>query len=137
MEKYIKLNADTAGFFTSLLCAIHCSAVPLLISLGLIGSSSWLHNHLFDWVIIGIGIVIASYSLVGDYFRKHRKSAPLIMASIGFIFLLIGMTEHHGWMLAFSVLGGLLVASSHLINFNLSGSCRFDSNAFLPFERQK
>ena len=123
IDKYFKINADSAGFFTSLLCALHCSAVPVLISFGLIGSGSWLHNHTFDWVIIALGIVIASYSLVGDYFRKHRNIIPIAIAASGFIFLFIGMVEHHGWMLIFSVLGGLMVAYSHLLNFRFGGIC--------------
>ena len=86
----LPINADTAGFFTSMLCAIHCSAVPVLISLGLLGSGTWLHNHMIDWVVIGFGIIIASYSLLGDFVRKHRNLLPLGMALTGFLFLLIG-----------------------------------------------
>lgn len=119
MKSIFNINADTAGFFTSMLCAIHCSAVPVLISLGLLGSSTWLHNHMIDWVVIGFGIIIASYSLLGDFIRKHRNILPLGMALTGFLFLLIGMVEHHGWMLLFSVAGGLMVASAHLINHRM------------------
>jgi hypothetical protein len=134
MDKYFKINADTAGFFTSILCALHCSAIPVLISLGLIGTGSWLHNHLFDWIIIAIGVVIASYSLVGDFIKKHRKMTPLMMAAIGFTFLLIGMIEHHGWMLVFSVAGGLLVAASHMVNFSYSGSCYVSDNQMVTIK---
>ncbi len=103
-----------------------------MISLGLVGSSSWLHNHMFDWVVIGIGVVIASYSLLGDYLKLHKNLLPLTMAAIGFGFLMIGMIEHHGWMLVFSVLGGLLVASSHLVNHRLIG-IRTSKLNFVPF----
>ena len=123
MKSIFNINADLAGLFTSLLCAVHCSAIPIFISLGLIGSGSWLHNHLFDWVIIGIGVVIAIYSLVGDYLRFHRNLAPLFIASLGFVFLFVGMVEHHGWILIFSVVGGLLVASAHYLNHKLGRTC--------------
>ncbi len=119
MKSIFKVNPDTAGFFTSMLCAIHCSAVPVLISMGLLSSSTWLHNHMIDWVVIGTGILIASYSLIGDFFRKHRNYLPLIFASFGFMFLLLGMIDHHGWMLVFSVIGGLMVASAHMLNHRL------------------
>lgn len=127
MNKFFNINPDAAGFFTSLLCAIHCSAIPVLISLGLVGSSSWVHNHIFDWIVIGIGILIASYSLLGDYLKSHKNLLPLGMAGLGFAFLLIGMIEHHGWMLVFSVVGGLLVASSHFVNFKLGKSCTINN----------
>lgn len=119
MKSIFKVNPDTAGFFTSMLCAIHCSAVPVLISMGLLSSSTWLHNHMIDWVVIGTGILIASYSLIGDFIRKHRNYLPLIFASFGFMFLLLGMIDHHGWMLVFSVTGGLMVASAHMLNHRL------------------
>lgn len=123
MKSIFSINADTAGFFTSMLCAIHCSAVPVLVSLGLLGSGTWLHNHMIDWVVIGFGVIIASYSLLGDFIRKHRNILPLGMAFTGFLFLLIGMVEHHGWMLLFSVSGGLMVASAHLINHRIGRFC--------------
>lgn len=120
MRSFLNIHPDKAGFLTSMLCAIHCSAVPLLISFGLLNSSTWLHNHFIDWVVIGMGIIIAFYSLVGDYLKKHRQILPISLASIGFCFLLIGMIEHDGWMLVFSVAGGLLVASSHMLNHRIS-----------------
>lgn len=119
MKSFFQINADSAGFFTSMLCAVHCSAVPIMISMGLLSTGSWLHNHAIDWFVIGIGIVIASYSLVGDFVRKHRNPLPLTMALVGFVLLLIGMMEHHGWMLVLSVLGGLSVATSHMVNHRL------------------
>ncbi|MBK8079602.1 MAG: MerC domain-containing protein [Saprospiraceae bacterium] len=69
-SRFFQLHADSAGFFASLLCAIHCSAIPILISLGLMGSGSWLHNHLFDWIIIGFGFIMAGYAIVGDYVKS-------------------------------------------------------------------
>ncbi|MBK9149792.1 MAG: MerC domain-containing protein [Saprospiraceae bacterium] len=134
LNRIIKINPDSAGFFTSLLCAIHCSAVPVLMSLGLIGTGSWLHNHAFDWVVIGIGIVIAGYSIVGDFFRRHRNIRPLITALVGFLFLFTGMVEHHGWMLVFSVIGGLLVAYSHILNFRYGGSCSVKQPGYLTLK---
>ena len=82
IKSLFSINADTAGFFTSMLCAIHCSAVPVLISLGLLGSGTWLHNHMIDWVVIGFGVIIASYSLFGDFVRKHRNILPLDRKSV-------------------------------------------------------
>jgi hypothetical protein len=120
MKSIFNINPDRAGFFTSMLCAIHCSAVPVMISMGLLSTSTWLHNHLIDWVVIGTGILIATYSLLGDFIKKHRNVIPLALATLGFIFLFVGMIEHHGWMLIFSVLGGLSVASAHLYNHKLS-----------------
>lgn len=127
MKSLFNVNPDKAGFFTSMLCAIHCSAIPVMISMGLLSTTTWLHNHLIDWIVIGIGVLIATYSLLGDFLKKHRNIVPLSLASLGFVFLFIGMIEHHGWMLIFSVVGGLLVASAHFYNHRL-GKVAFVKN---------
>ncbi|MBK7636587.1 MAG: MerC domain-containing protein [Saprospiraceae bacterium] len=129
MKSFFKLHPDSAGFFTSMLCAIHCSAVPLLISTGLLSSSTWLHNHAIDWVVILTGIFIASYALVGDFIKKHRNYTPVLLGIVGFTFLLIGMIDHHGWMLVFSVMGGLMVATAHVINHRLGAMCTAKSHS--------
>jgi hypothetical protein len=123
MKNIFKLNPDKAGFFASMLCAIHCAGVPVLISVGALSTSTWLHNHAIDWLVIGFGVVVASYSIVGDYIKKHKNIRPILLASLGFIFLFVGMIDHHGWMLLFSVAGGLMVATSHYINHTLTRSC--------------
>ena len=82
-----------------------------------------MHNHAIDWAVIGLCIVIASISLIGDYLNSHRNPKPLLLALVGFVLLAIGMVEHHGIMLVFSVLGGLTVAISHWINYKLGRTC--------------
>lgn len=129
MRSFFKLSPDAAGFFASMLCAIHCSAIPILISMGLLSSSTWLHNHMIDWVVIFSGIIIASYSLVGDFFKKHKNYTPMLIATVGFTFLVIGMIDHHGWMLIISVIGGLMVATAHVINHRLGSVCIVKSHA--------
>lgn len=66
---------------------------------------------------------MAGYAIVGDYVKKHRNIKPLILAVTGFIFLLVGMIDHHGWMLIFSVTGGIMVASSHVLNWKYTQTC--------------
>ena len=115
-------NLDLAGIFASSLCAVHCAAVPMLIAFGIISGSHWLHNHAIDWIIITIGIVIASYSLVKDFRFKHKSTTPLLVAGLGFTFLLLGMADHHHGILhtILSVCGGLTVALAHFINIRKS-----------------
>ena len=81
-----------------------------------------MHNHAFDWVVIGLGIVIAAFSLVKDYLQKHRVITPLILGLLGFVLLIIGTVVHHGPFVIASVLGGLLVASAHVVNWKKSHS---------------
>lgn len=117
MTKFFGFNLDFAGAATATLCALHCAAFPILLSLGLITSTH--HNHIFDWVLMSIGILIAGIILSKDYFSGHKNVIPLILAGIGFFTLFIGI-ESHGQYTYLNVMGGLTIVVSHLFNWRLS-----------------
>jgi hypothetical protein len=117
MSYLYKFNLDFAGMAASILCALHCIALPLLISFGLTTGSQLMHDHTFDIVIIGVGIGIACLSLFSDY-KKHRSFLPIATIIVGFILLIGGLKAGHGWMhAAISVLGSILVTTAHIINW--------------------
>ena len=89
-------NLDLAGLFTSTLCALHCTAVPVLLSFGFIESSHWLHNELIEMVVIGSGLVIAFFSLFKE-FKKHLSPIPMLLALVGFTILINSILHHSGW----------------------------------------
>lgn len=119
MSFLYKINLDFAGVVASFICAIHCMAVPLVLSFGLIGSGHWVHNHTFDFIVIILGIFIAGFSLLSDY-RKHNSFLPILLIVAGFTLLLIGLLNEHsiGHML-WSVAGSTLVMTAHITNWRL------------------
>ena len=112
-----QLKADYLGMFTSLLCAIHCSVLPLFISLGMVGGAGHTHNHIFDLFLAVSGLFIASYALVKDY-NAHRSPIPMAIAGLGFVFLFVGILILHFPLI--NVIGGIMVAIAHLINIRIS-----------------
>ncbi len=101
----------------SAICAIHCMAMPLILSLGVAHSGHLFHDHSFDIAVIAIGIVIASASLITDY-KRHRSRLPLLLVIIGFSVLTYGLTHGHGGIhLWISLMGSSLVSSAHFINW--------------------
>ncbi|MEE9438740.1 MAG: MerC domain-containing protein [Saprospiraceae bacterium] len=116
INRFFSLNSDFAGAITAAVCAIHCSIFPILLSFGFISSAG--HNHIFDWVFISIGIVIAGYTLVKDYNRNHKNKKPLIIAITGFSLLIFGIETHVSPIL--NVSGGLLIILSHYYNYKYS-----------------
>ncbi|HRG22017.1 MAG TPA: MerC domain-containing protein [Saprospiraceae bacterium] len=117
MSSFFKLNLDFAGMAASAICAIHCMAMPLILSLGVAHSGHLFHDHTFDIAVIAIGIVIASISLISD-FKKHRSFFPLGLVIVGFSVLTYGLTHGHGGIhLWISLLGSALVSSAHFINW--------------------
>lgn len=117
ISKFFGFNLDFAGAATAMLCAVHCAAFPLLLSVGLI--SNTYHNHTFDLVLMAIGVAIAGYILIKDFSSSHKNVFPLTLAGLGFIVLFAGI-QTHGEHFYLNVLGGLLIVASHFLNWKLS-----------------
>jgi di/tricarboxylate transporter len=124
MSSLFRINLDVAGVIASIICALHCIAIPLIFSLGLTSSGHLMHDHTFDIIIIVVGLVIASLSLINDI-KKHKSFWPLILVFIGFIILGIGLTkDHHNYQhLYFSLIGSCFVISAHLTNWKMGRNC--------------
>ena len=125
IRRFFGFNLDFAGAATATLCALHCSFVPILFSLGIMSNSH--HNHFFDWTMMTIGLTIAGYILTKDYNSKHGKLLPITIAGIGFIILGIGI-ETHGELFFLNVLGGILIVISHFLNWRFSHPKQLNTN---------
>jgi hypothetical protein len=120
MAKFIKIkNIDFLGFIASTVCAVHCTVVPIVFSIGLIDLGDLHHNHLFDLLVVGLGIIIASSSIIKDYLR-YKVKTPLILCVLGITGLLLGLTGHDTIYQVSSVIGGSTLALSHLLNWRFN-----------------
>jgi len=119
ISKFFSPNLDFAGAAAATLCAVHCATFPVLLSLGIISSTH--HNHIFDWILMSIGVLIAGYILIKDFTSSHKNIFPILIAGIGFFVLFVGI-QSHGEYFYLNVLGGLLVVASHFFNWKLSHS---------------
>ncbi|MBQ4913329.1 MerC domain-containing protein [Maribacter sp. MMG018] len=111
---------DIIALTSSLICAIHCAAVPILLSFSSLTSLHFLHNPLIEWSFIGLGILFVFISLWPSYKKTHRRSRPLLIAAVGFILIAISRL-HFGeiWEAVNTVAGALLVSSAHYVNWKL------------------
>ncbi|MEO1254294.1 MAG: MerC domain-containing protein [Bacteroidota bacterium] len=115
---FVGLHLDFIGFSASLLCAIHCAALPFLLTLAPLAGLQFLDNHWIEYAIIFISFFIASSSLIHGYRKHHKKKVSLIIATIGFVLILIGQIAGSEWMEAFlTSCGGITIAIAHLINW--------------------
>jgi hypothetical protein len=129
-RKFFSLNLDFLGFSASMLCALHCAALPLLLTAGAFSGFAWLENEIVEWFFIGSAIIFASWSLVTSFWQTHRNPIPLLLVVLGF-FLIIwnhfggghGHTHTHAhfeWGTALlSVAGGIAIAIAHYLNWRL------------------
>lgn len=122
-------TADRIGFAASVLCAIHCAAVPVLIALlptlGL-GSLGWVD---IDQGMVVFATLLAATTLTIGW-RRHRAYHAwglLLPALLLLWFGAFGPFHAHGdehqyaWLhWGLMVLGGVLLALAHLTNMRLT-----------------
>ncbi len=115
--------ADRIGMVGSLLCALHCAMVPLLLAtapalgLGLFASAD------FDQMIAVFAGLLGVTSLSIGY-RRHRafQAWALLLPGLALLWSgsFTGLHDHSGLHAGLMTLGGLLIAAAHLLNLRLS-----------------
>jgi hypothetical protein len=117
----IKNNAiDIIALSTSLICAVHCAAIPMVLSLSSLSSFHFLENPYIEWTFISLGFVFVLTSLWPSYKKIHTRAKPLRYAAFGFAFIALGrlnLTEL--WEISTTVIGASLVALAHYFNWKL------------------
>lgn len=113
-----KINWDGLGIFTSVACAIHCALLPLLVSSLPLFGVNIIHNAAFEWTMIGLAFLVGSYSLFHGYKKHHRNQVPILLFSIGFVFLLTKQFFHdyETWFLIPAV---IFIVTAHWRNYLL------------------
>jgi hypothetical protein len=117
---------DQIGAAASLVCAVHCAAMPLLIGLLPLVGLSFLAGEQTEWALAGLSMGVGSLSLIPSYERKHRRRRPLLLFAFGAGLIIAGrlLAEDGSRMEApAQALGALLIACAHLINRRLCRSC--------------
>lgn len=122
ISHFLGFHPDFAGFIASMLCAIHCSILPVLLSFGFLSGWQWMRGEAVEWVLISFSLVIACWSLLKGY-RHHHKNSALILVVIGFGLFAIGLQMEGMVERTMTSIGGLTIAISHIVNWRLSLQC--------------
>ncbi|HKK77296.1 MAG TPA: MerC domain-containing protein [Saprospiraceae bacterium] len=123
--RFFGWHIDFLGFSASFACAVHCMALPVLLSLGFLGGAEWLENEAIERFLIIGSIIIASYSIGKSYFREHRNVYPLLWLLVGIAFLIGSLFLHHGSShYILTAIGGFSIAFAHFVNWKYLTSCK-------------
>ena len=128
----IKLQefSDKAAISLSLLCAVHCLALPVFLILFPSMASLGLNNEaLHFWVMLAV-IPTSVYALTLGC-KQHKRMHLLVVGLIGLIFLLFAVSIPASLLgetgeKVFTLLGSGLIAFGHFRNYRLcqhSQSC--------------
>lgn len=117
----IKNNTiDIIALSSSFICAIHCAALPILLSFSSLTSLHFLENPYIEWTFISLGVVFVFISILPSYKKNHHKLRALLIASTGFILIAIGRLEFSElWEVSFTVIGALMVSLAHYFNWRI------------------
>jgi hypothetical protein len=114
-NQFVGLHPDFVGFSASLLCAVHCAALPFLLTLAPLAGLQFLKNPWVEYTLILISFGIASYALIPGYRQHHRKPLALLIVCLGF--LLIGTARFIEPEAVLTSSGAVLIAIAHLVNW--------------------
>lgn len=117
-RRAIKINWDAFGISTSIICAIHCAILPLILtSLPLFGINI-IENQKFELFMIGLAFAVGLYSLFHGWSKHHHRLIPIIIFSLGMICLLAKQVWHdYHLLLLFPAL--VLIVGAHYYNYKL------------------
>src|SRR3546814_8553167 len=112
---------DRFGATGSLICAVHCALLPLVLAaIPSLGLSEWLGDG-FELAFVVFATSVGVFSLVYGY-RRHRRIRALGVLLAGLALLWAGLLFspwHHGSVAlhaAVMTLGGTLIGVAHLLN---------------------
>jgi hypothetical protein len=119
-------SLDAFGMAASLLCALHCSAMPAVMALLPLAGLEFRGVEGTEYALVGLSAGLGIVSLTIGY-RRHRSRRALGTLSGGLTLLTLGqVTEACGVEtigVVSAVAGGCVVAMAHFINRRLCQAC--------------
>lgn len=111
---------DLIALSSSLICAIHCASIPLVLSIASLSQFHFLGNPSIEWTMLSFALVFIIVSLWPSYKSQHHNTKPLLCAAIGYIFIImsrLNITEL--WEISNTVVGTCLLSKAHFLNWKL------------------
>jgi hypothetical protein len=118
--------ADKTAIGLSLLCAVHCLALPILIVLAPALGSLAIADESFHLWMVTVVVPVSAYALYMGC-REHRKMLVLGIGAAGILLLIAAVILGHDVLgeageRGLTLAGAALVAWSHLQNYRLCRS---------------
>ncbi len=111
---------EGAAMSASLLCLMHCVALPLLLLLlpGFLGLFA--QSEAFHYAALVL-VVPAALAAFGLGYRRHRKLLPPLLGVIGVACLVAALLpgQAEGGETLFTVVGSLMLVAGHMMNWRL------------------
>ena len=118
IQNWFSARLDTIGMGLSGLCALHCLALPLLLSSGVLFTDADGPDDPTHLILFALAGPVGLLALWRGY-RHHRVWQPLAFGCIGIVILWRGLFQgdHHATAQILTLVGAGTLALSHLYNW--------------------
>lgn len=125
-ENWLTRWLDRSAIGLSGLCLVHCLAFPVIVALlpamaPILPQQPWVHS-----AILATALPLAGFALWRGW-RRHRDLRPGFLGVVGLYLMGAGLALGEGRLMetVLTVIGGLLLASAHALNWRLDHDARF------------
>jgi len=119
-----RINLDRLGITASTLCAIHCAALPFVLTMLPLWGLEFLGNKATEVGMILLSLFLGVWSLGRAYRSGHKRILPVLLLITGFS--CIGLGHFSGIEILEPILiplGGFTIAAAHFVNLKLLNTC--------------
>lgn len=121
------MKADKIGTGLSLLCVLHCTAVPLLLLLAPTAATHFLPDDDLTHQLLICGVVISALFAFLPGYRLHRQRSPLLAFGMGFVILAFATfglhaLDYHWLESPIAIFGSLWIILAHYLNHKACGA---------------
>jgi hypothetical protein len=115
--------ADKTAIGLSFICTIHCLALPFIVVMLPSLAVFNLEDEIYQlWMVIAV-IPTSLYALTMGC-KKHKKASVIVLGAVGLAIIITATWLGHDVLgetgeKVFSVLGSVIIALGHLINYQL------------------
>ena len=110
------LQWDLLGISVSVLCAVHCVVLPLVLSSLSIVGVSFLHNPWLEGAMIACSLIIGLMAFYKGCFVQHKAKWPILLFVAGFALLLLNQWNEQNAFYLIPAAAVLMIAA-HYINY--------------------
>ncbi|PZP51162.1 MAG: MerC domain-containing protein [Pseudopedobacter saltans] len=117
-----KINWDKVGVTASLACAVHCLALPLILtSLPILGIDL-VNNEAVEITMIGLAFIIGIVALWKGR-KEYNSTKPILLFSIGIACLIIKEIFHE-WHNIILIPAVVFILWAHYTNYRMIKSAK-------------
>jgi len=111
-----KMNWDALGISASIACAIHCAILPLFLTSLPVFGIEIINNELFEISMIVLAFLVGAHSLYHGWKKHHHNKIPILIFSIGIIFLVLKQF-FHAYTIQLLIIAVTLIITAHILNY--------------------